>query len=85
MPADMRELAGDLTAETASLRDLVSGLDESDWRLPTPAAGWTIADQFSHLAFFDDAAVLSATDQEAFAAEMERAVTVGELTADDVA
>ncbi|HEX9031849.1 MAG TPA: TIGR03084 family metal-binding protein, partial [Streptosporangiaceae bacterium] len=46
---------------------------------------WTIADQFSHLAFFDDAAVLSATDQEAFAAEMERAVTVGELTADDVA
>jgi uncharacterized protein (TIGR03084 family) len=85
MAVDMRELTGDLAAETESLRSLVCDLDEAGWQLPTPAAGWTIADQISHLAFFDDAAVLSATDQEAFAAEMQRAVTVGELTPDDVA
>jgi len=85
MPVDMRELADDLAAETAVLRAMVAGLDEGGWRKPTPAAGWNIADQISHLAFFDDAAIQSATDPEGFAAEMVRAVTVGELTPDDVA
>jgi uncharacterized protein (TIGR03084 family) len=85
MPADMRELAGDLAVETASLREMVSPLDEAGWRLPTPADGWCIADQVSHLAFFDDAAVQSAVDPEGFAAEMQRAVTVAGLTPDDVA
>ena len=85
MPADMRELADDLAAETTALRDMVAGLDEEGWRTPTPAAGRAIGDQVSHLAFFDDAAIQSATDPEGFAAEMERAVTVAELTPDDVA
>src|SRR5215472_13109930 len=79
MPVDMRELADDLAAETAVLRAMVAGLDEGGWRKPTPAAGWNIADQISHLAFFDDAAIQSATDPEGFAAEMVRAVTVAEL------
>jgi uncharacterized protein (TIGR03084 family) len=85
MPADMRELAGDLAVETASLREMISPLDEAGWRRPTPAEGWCIADQVSHLAFFDDAAVQSAVDPEGFAAEMQRAVTVAGLTPDDVA
>jgi uncharacterized protein (TIGR03084 family) len=85
MPADMRELADDLAAETTALRDMVADLDESGWQMLTPAVGWTIGDQFSHLAFFDDAAIQSATDPEGFAAEMERAVTVGELTPDLIA
>ena len=85
MPIDMRELADDLTAETIALRDMVAGLGESAWRTPTPAEGWTIADQIGHLAFFDDAAVQSAADPEGFAAEMERAMTVGELDPDDLA
>jgi len=85
MPADMRELADDLAAETTALRDMVADLDDGGWRTPTPAVGWTIGDQFSHLAFFDDAAIQSATDPEGFAAEMERAVTVGELTPDLIA
>jgi uncharacterized protein (TIGR03084 family) len=85
MPVDMRELADDLVAETTSFRDMIAGLDEGGWRTPTPAAGWAIGDQVSHLAFFDDAAIQSATDPEGFAAEMQRAVTVGELTADAVA
>lgn len=85
MPADMHELAADLAAETAVLRELVAGLDESGWRMPTPAAGWCVADQISHLAYFDDAAISSATDPEGFTANARRAFTDGELTPDDVA
>src|SRR6266481_1413188 len=85
MPVDMRELADDLAAETAALRAMVAGLDDDGWRKPTPAEGWRVGDQVSHLAFFDDAAIQSATDPEGFAAEMQRAVTVGELTPDVVA
>ena len=85
MPIDMRELADDLTAETTALREMVAGLDEAAWRMPTPAEGWTVADQISHLAFFDDAAIQSAADPEGFAAELERAMTVGELDPDDLA
>jgi uncharacterized protein (TIGR03084 family) len=85
MPADMRELASDLTAETAVLRELVGGLDEGGWRMPTPAAGWRIGDQVSHLAYFDDAAISSATDPEAFTAGPLRAFTDGEITTDGLA
>jgi uncharacterized protein (TIGR03084 family) len=85
MPADMSALADDLTAESAVLRDMIADLDEDGWQTLTPAEGWSIGDQISHLAFFDDAAIQSATDPEGFAAEMQRAVTVGELTPDVVA
>jgi len=85
MPVDMRELADDLAAETTVLRDMVAALDEAGWHTATPAVGWTVGDQVSHLAFFDDAAIQSATDPQGFAAEMERAVTVGGLTPDTVA
>ena len=70
MPADLGELVGDLAAETVAVRSLIAGLDEAGWRKPTPAVGWTIGDQISHLAYFDDAAVISATDADRFAAEL---------------
>jgi uncharacterized protein (TIGR03084 family) len=70
MPADLAALVEDLAAETAALRAVLDSLP--DWQLPTPAPGWTIADQVSHLAYFDDVAVMSATDPEAFAAELAR-------------
>jgi uncharacterized protein (TIGR03084 family) len=81
----MHALAEDLTAESGVLRDMIADLSEDGWRTPTPADGWNIGDQISHLAFFDDAAIESATDPQGFAAEMERAFTVGDLTPDDVA
>ena len=56
MSTDMAALAGDLAAESAVTQDLVAGLDEAGWRIPTPAAGWDIADQIGHLAYFDEAA-----------------------------
>lgn len=69
MPADLAPLIDDLAAETAVLDALLTGLDESQWQLPTPAEGWSIADQVSHLAFFDEAALLAATDPVRFRRE----------------
>ena len=66
----MYALAGDLAAETAVTRNLVADLSEAGWRTPTPAPGWTIADQIGHLAYFDEMAVKSAVRPEEFAAEL---------------
>lgn len=85
MAVDMGELLRDLAAETADLRILVAGLTEPGWRTPTPAIGWTIGDQISHLAFFDDAAVMSATDPDRFRVELAGPAQAGELNADDIA
>lgn len=85
MPVDMSELLGDLAAETADLRVLVAELDEAGWRTPTPAIGWTIGDQVSHLAFFDEAAITSATDPDRFRAELAGPAETGQLSTDDIA
>jgi uncharacterized protein (TIGR03084 family) len=78
MPADLAALVADLAAETAELRAILDPLPADSWLLPTPAPGWTIADQVSHLAYFDDAAVRSATDPDAFAADLARLTSGGE-------
>ncbi len=70
MPVDLAALIEDVTAETAALREILDPLADADWQLPTPAPGWTIADQVSHLAYFDEVAVTAATDPDAFAAEL---------------
>ena len=73
----MSALAGDVSAETSVTRDLVAGLDETGWRTATPAAGWSIADQIGHLAYFDEMAVLSAVHPEEFAADLAEAQASG--------
>ena len=85
MPADLRALLRDLDAETVALDAIIGPLDEADWRCPTPAVGWTIADQVSHLAYFDDVAVLSAISPEAFIAERDRADAAGGIDPDVIA
>jgi uncharacterized protein (TIGR03084 family) len=62
------EVLADLAAEGDDLDRLVSGIDAGQWRAATPATGWTIAHQISHLAFSDRLAALAATDAEAFRA-----------------
>ncbi|MEH3155179.1 MAG: TIGR03084 family metal-binding protein [Gordonia paraffinivorans] len=62
----LRELVDDMTAEGAALDDLVAGLDDTQWQTPTPAEGWTIADQIGHLAWTDHVATVSATDPDRF-------------------
>lgn len=65
----MDALCDDLAAEHGDLARIVAGTDLS---VPTPAPGWTVADQLSHLWFFDQRALLALTDPDAFAADSER-------------
>ncbi|MEX1007168.1 MAG: TIGR03084 family metal-binding protein [Acidimicrobiia bacterium] len=75
MGVDMHALADDLVSETRALEGLLDPLTEAEWESATPAEGWSIRDQVSHLAYFDEAATLSAVDPDAFrhAAEAELA------------
>jgi uncharacterized protein (TIGR03084 family) len=78
------EVLADLGAEGDDLDRLVSGIGEDQWRLATPAPGWTIAHQIGHLASSDRLATLAATDAQAFALrraeladDFDAAVTAG--------
>jgi uncharacterized protein (TIGR03084 family) len=44
----------------------MAGIDEAAWDAPTPAPGWSVRDQISHLAFFDGVTVTALTDPDAF-------------------
>ena len=72
MPADIGSIVADLRAEHAELDAVLAGLPDQDWDLPTLAEPWSVRDQVSHLSFFDDRAALSATDPEAFTADLAR-------------
>ncbi|MDN5916245.1 MAG: TIGR03084 family metal-binding protein [Pseudonocardia sp.] len=85
MPVSMDALADDLAAESAVLRGLLAPLQEHEWRLSTPAAGWNVGDQVAHLAYFDDVAVRSATDPDAFVADREKIEADGGISPDTVA
>jgi uncharacterized protein (TIGR03084 family) len=66
--ATLPQLIDDLDDEFADLHQLVGSLapDAPQWDRPTPADGWTVRDQISHLAFFDDAGRMAAVEPEAF-------------------
>jgi len=78
-------LIDDLLAESAALRQVLAGLAAPDWGLATPAAGWTVTDQVTHLAYFDDAARRSVTEPERFTAEAEQIAAGGADFIDQVA
>jgi len=66
----MHELCDDLAAEHADLDRIVSGaIDDDRLDVVTPAEGWTVRDQVSHLWFFDQRALLALVDPDAFAAD----------------
>jgi uncharacterized protein (TIGR03084 family) len=77
-PTTLGQLLDDLDAENEDLDGLVASIEASDWDLPTPAAGWAVRDQMSHLAFFDDAAVLAMTAPTAFAAMVDSAMAAAD-------
>jgi uncharacterized protein (TIGR03083 family) len=62
----LEQIEADLRAEHDQLDEFVGSLDDLEWDRQTPAAGWAVRDQISHLAFFDDAAALALEDPEAF-------------------
>lgn len=67
MAVDFAQLLADLDDETTNLGKLLSGLgEEVQWERATPAHGWAVRDQISHLAYFDDVVCLALTDRPAF-------------------
>lgn len=69
------ELLADLAVETAALVAVLERLSPDEWASPTPAPGWAVADQVTHLLFFDEAAAMAVQDPGRFrahAAELQR-------------
>ena len=65
-------LVDDLVAESAALYGVLDGLRPAQWSLPTPAAGWSLGDHVSHLAYFDGTTLQSLVDPEQFRRDAER-------------
>ena len=85
MAADLSALTADLVAETAWLDEVLGALAPAQWRLATPAPGWTIADQVSHLAYFDEATLLSIRDPDLFRLDAEALAGRGSDFPDQIA
>ena len=49
----MQGICDDLQAETDALGEVVSGITEEQWRLPTPAQGWDSRETMVHLGMTD--------------------------------
>ena len=73
----MDGICDDLAGEHHALDAVVAELTEDQWLLPTPAVGWAIRDQISHLWFFDQRAALALRDPDAFAADMRWLMAAG--------
>jgi uncharacterized protein (TIGR03084 family) len=85
MAVDMSGLIEDLLAETRVLTAMLAA-EGTGWDTPTPAEGWLVRDQVSHLAYFDEAATEAVTDPGRFRAGREEALSdVEEFTARVVA
>ena len=74
--ATLDELLDDLDDEYADARRLVAQLGPGDqrWDVATPAPGWAVRDQISHLAFFDEAGRMAIVEPGLFSQEAERAM-----------
>jgi uncharacterized protein (TIGR03084 family) len=57
----MKEAVADLAAEQADLEAFLRGRPDEDWLKPTPAVGWDVRDQMSHLADVEEIAYDTAT------------------------
>ncbi len=62
---NVEELCRDLLAERVDLFDLLALVGDG-WSRPTPAEGWSIRDQVTHLAWFDEAARQAIAEPVAF-------------------
>jgi uncharacterized protein (TIGR03084 family) len=62
----MKDICKDLHEEQEALDALVSPLSDEQWDTITPFIGWSIKYEVAHVAYWDMAARLAATDEEAF-------------------
>ncbi len=70
----MDTLCDELTAEQDDLDRIVAG---ADLEVATPAPGWSVRDQITHLWFFDQRALIALTDPDAFRADAEELLRRG--------
>ena len=64
-----RQLVHDLHDETAALLAMLEPLRPQDWSTLTPATPWTVLDQVTHLAAFDERQTMAITDPEGFSTQ----------------
>ncbi|WP_429517189.1 TIGR03084 family metal-binding protein [Rhodococcus sp. BE178] len=75
MALDYPALLDELRQESDGLVELLHGAEDFD--LATPAAGWAIRDQISHLAYFDDAAVSAIRTPDRFRVDAAELIADG--------
>lgn len=75
MTSRLDPLIDDLVAEFELLDELLASLPAATLLVETPAEGWAVRDQLSHLAGFDDAARLALVAPDRFLAELDRMIT----------
>ncbi|MER6086412.1 TIGR03084 family metal-binding protein [Streptomyces sp. NPDC001833] len=80
----LRRLLDDLESEARVVDDMVAFLTPEEWERPTTAEGWTIKDQVTHLAYFDQTAEASARNPEWFRAEMAEVLALRSNLPDEV-
>jgi uncharacterized protein (TIGR03084 family) len=80
--SDVAAVIDDLCDESHELDLLVRELSSEQWAAATPAPGWSVAHQIAHLTWTDEVALLAATDAEAFAREVARAMEAPESFVD---
>lgn len=66
--SELQNVISALDADGDEVDRMVAGLDESQWTLPTPAEGWTVAHQIAHLTATFRLAALAASDAQGFTA-----------------
>jgi uncharacterized protein (TIGR03084 family) len=85
MAVSMGQLLDDLEAETEMIRALAADLDDTGVATPTPAAGWSVRDQLTHLAYFDETAHQAAVDPAGFRRDAATLMDLGDGFPDQVA
>ena len=55
---------------------MLDAISDDAWDMPTPAPGWSVRDQVSHLAFFDEQAHLAVAEPGEFAAALGKVTDV---------
>lgn len=81
----MREILADLVAEQQGLDQFLQSIDYRRWSSPTPAAGWDVHDQVSHLAATEELAFRAIDEgKPAVKAAMSEHLSIDSFTAEGV-